>query len=99
MLCQISHERFEMNHANLAPGVLVGTFFGPRCNIHLDATLECILSLQSRPQMFIPLAPQTSGKGEIELLFLRFVYTLRINILTCAQPKIAESWMTPQNLK
>jgi hypothetical protein len=56
---------------------------------------------QSHSQMFIPLAPQTSRKGRPNyfscLQTHGFVYTLRMNILTCAQPKITEGWMTLQN--
>jgi hypothetical protein len=55
--------------------------------------------------MFIPLAPQASGKaGLTELLFSRtnmwlFVHIVHEYIDLCAQPKIAESWMTPPNFK
>jgi hypothetical protein len=39
------------------------------------------MELQSRPRVFVRLAPQTRG----------FVYTLGMNILTCAQLKLDDS--------
>jgi hypothetical protein len=49
----------------------------------------------------IPLAPQTSGNGGPNYIhcvqtrgFVGFVNTLRMNILTCAQPKTSGSWTT-----
>jgi hypothetical protein len=54
--------------------------------------------LQSRSQMYVPLAPQTTAPLETAEpnYFSRvqtrgFVYTLRMNILTCAQLKLDDS--------
>jgi hypothetical protein len=59
-----------------------------------------VIKYQSRPQMVIPRAPQTSICGfQIHVRSAFLAYTLHMNILTCAQSKIAECLMTPQNFK